>query len=76
MTFIAILGKDFLVAGSDSVVDIINSHTGKIVHVFETQREKIRELKLLVCRENQFYLIAQEEKESLSNFIIAISLHY
>jgi hypothetical protein len=43
--------KQFLVAGSQNIVDVIDIGTGKIVHVFETKRDKHRELKLLVSNE-------------------------
>ncbi|KAJ3343384.1 hypothetical protein HDU93_008749 [Gonapodya sp. JEL0774] len=56
LTFASKLGKEFLVVGSTSVVDVINSETGKIVHVFETKKDKIRGLSLL-------FLLAEEEKD-------------
>ncbi|KAH6575531.1 hypothetical protein BASA50_002962 [Batrachochytrium salamandrivorans] len=63
LTFAARLGEDYLVAGSTTVVDVINSVTGKMVHVFETKRDKIRSLELLVARGNKLYLFAEEEKD-------------
>jgi hypothetical protein len=56
--------KDYLVAGGQSIVDVIDSATGKIVHVFETKRDKIRSLRLLVGRDHVLYLLAQEEREA------------
>lgn len=60
---LARIGDDYLVAGSVSVVDIINSTTGKIVHVFETKKDKIRSLSLLVARGPLLYLLAEEERQ-------------
>jgi hypothetical protein len=63
------------VAGSTSVVDVINANTGKIVHVFETKRDKIKKLDILACRGNRLYVTALEEKEGApSSFIIMIAL--
>ncbi|KXS17781.1 hypothetical protein M427DRAFT_96657, partial [Gonapodya prolifera JEL478] len=63
LTFASKLGAEYLVVGSTSVVDVINSETGKIVHVFETKKDKIRGLSLLVCKGNKLYLLAEEEKD-------------
>jgi hypothetical protein len=71
------IGTDFLFAGSTSVVDVIDSRTGRIVHVFETKKDKIRELKLLVARGNQVYLLAEEEKDGMrASAIISVELSY
>ncbi|KAJ3248105.1 Structural maintenance of chromosomes protein 1 [Chytriomyces hyalinus] len=63
MTFAAKLGSDHLVAGSSTVVDVINIESGKTVHVFATKLDKIRELRLLTCHGNKLFLLAQEEKD-------------
>ncbi|KAJ3083932.1 hypothetical protein HK102_000828 [Quaeritorhiza haematococci] len=63
LTFASKIGQEFLVAGSSSVVDVINSETGKIVHVFETKKDKIRSLELLVCKGHKLFLLAEEEKD-------------
>ncbi|KAI8927096.1 hypothetical protein BC831DRAFT_399103 [Entophlyctis helioformis] len=75
LTFAARLGDDYLVVGSASVVDVINSLTGKIVHVFETKKDKIRSLRLLVARGGRLYLLAEEEKDgNRTSAIILIDL--
>ena len=56
--------RNYLVAGSQSIIDVIDINTGKIIHVFETKREKIRGLKFLVARDNLLYLLAEEEREA------------
>ena len=71
------LSDDFLVAGSTTVVDVINSVTGKMVHVFETKKDKIRSLELLVARGNKLYLFAEEEKDgSRTAAVILIEVSY
>ncbi|EGF78948.1 expressed protein [Batrachochytrium dendrobatidis JAM81] len=77
LTFAARLSDDFLVAGSTTVVDVINSVTGKMVHVFETKKDKIRSLELLVARGNKLYLFAEEEKDgSRTAAVILIEVSY
>ncbi|KAI8850600.1 hypothetical protein BC829DRAFT_389171 [Chytridium lagenaria] len=49
LTFANKFGGDYLVAGSSTVVDVINHETGKIVHVFETKRDRIRSINLLAA---------------------------
>nr|KAJ3422933.1 Mitogen-activated protein kinase kinase kinase kinase 3 [Polyrhizophydium stewartii] len=69
------IGEDYLVAGSTLVVDVINSLTGRIVHAFETKRDKIRSLSLLVARNTKLFLLAEEEKDgSRTAAIILIEL--
>ncbi|TPX36540.1 hypothetical protein SmJEL517_g01390 [Synchytrium microbalum] len=77
LTFAAKLGHDFLVVGSQSVVDVVNADSGKVVHVFETKKDKIRSLNLLVCRRNKLFLLAEEGQEgSKSGGIIQIGLEW
>ncbi|KAJ3293461.1 hypothetical protein HK104_004432 [Borealophlyctis nickersoniae] len=57
--------SDYLVAGSSAVVDVINSETGKIVHVFETKKDKIRSLELLVSKGDRLFLLAEEDKDNI-----------
>ncbi|KAI8840070.1 hypothetical protein BJ741DRAFT_530563 [Chytriomyces cf. hyalinus JEL632] len=77
MTFAAKLGSDHLVAGSSTVVDVINIESGKTVHVFATKLDKIRELRLLTCHGNKLFLLAQEEKDGTRiGSIICIELSY
>ncbi|KAJ3324983.1 hypothetical protein HDV06_005572 [Boothiomyces sp. JEL0866] len=72
LTFATKLGTDYLVAGSNSVVDVVYSPTGKIVHVFETKKDKIRSLKLLVARNHQIYLLAEEERDGVRTVAIIL----
>ncbi|KAJ3057492.1 hypothetical protein HK097_004013 [Rhizophlyctis rosea] len=65
LTFSSKLGADLLVAGSSSVVDVISSETGKIVHIFETKKDKLRSLELLVSKSNKLFLLADEEKDGV-----------
>lgn len=44
-------------------MDVINSSTGKLVHVFETERDKIRCIRLLASRGDRLYLLAEEESK-------------
>lgn len=67
------LGTNFIVSGSQSIVDVINIDTGKIVHVFETKKDRIKSLSLLVCRGSRLFLLAEEDKNSS---VISISLHF
>ncbi|KAJ3312761.1 hypothetical protein HDV04_002725 [Boothiomyces sp. JEL0838] len=69
---VAKLGSEYLVAGSNSVVDVVYSPTGKIVHVFETKKDKIRSLKLLVARNHQIYLLAEEERDGVRTVAIIL----
>ena len=70
--YLATIGSEYLVAGSSSVVDVISSITGKIVHVFETKKDKIRSLGLLLARGSQLYLLAEEEREGLKTAAIIL----
>ncbi|KAI8593344.1 kinase-like domain-containing protein [Geranomyces variabilis] len=72
LTFADRLGTEYLVAGSSGVVDVINSDTGKIVHVFETKRDKIRSLGLLVCKGEKLFLLAEEEKDGMKTASIIL----
>lgn len=72
LTFTAKIGRDYLVAGSTSVVDVIDTATGKIVHVFETKKDKIRQLRLLVARGSQIYLLAEEERDGIKTVAIIL----
>lgn len=71
---VAKLTPMLLVAGSTSVVDVIQIDTGKIVHVFETKKDKIKALNLMACREGKLFLLADEERDNKSCWsVIAIS---
>lgn len=72
MLIIAKIGDDYIVAGSTSVVDVINTSTGKIVHVFETKKDKIRSLSLLVAQGKMLYLLAEEERDGAKTAAIIL----
>lgn len=75
LQFASKLGQEFLVAGSTSIVDVISCETGKIVHVFETRRDKIKSLGLLVSKNEKLFLMAEEEKNDVkASSIILIEL--
>lgn len=75
LTFAARLTPTLLVAGSLAVVDVWSIETGKIVHIFETKKDRIRSLNLLSCKENRLYMLAEEEKDgNKTSSIIQISL--
>ncbi len=54
-----------LVAGSSTTVDIWSVETGKIVHVFETRKDRIKKLNFLMVRQNRLYMLAEEEKDGV-----------
>ncbi|KAJ3039783.1 hypothetical protein HDV00_011910 [Rhizophlyctis rosea] len=75
LTFASKLGTDLLVAGSSAVVDVINSESGKIVHIFETKKDKLRSLELLVSKSNKLFLLTDEEKDGVkTSQVILIQL--
>jgi hypothetical protein len=75
LTFASRIGERYIVAGSTSVVDVIDSRSGRIVHVFETKKDKIRSLRMLVSRQNLLYLLAEEERDGVKTAaIIAVEL--
>jgi serine/threonine protein kinase len=53
-----------LVVGSTSSVDIWSVETGKIVHIFETKKDKIRSLSFLSTKHEKLFLMADEVKEN------------
>ena len=69
------LSNQFLVAGSESVVDVINTETGKIVHVFETKKDRIQSLNLLVCKDKKLILLAKEDRDGQESFESVISIN-
>jgi hypothetical protein len=75
LTFASRLTNSLLVAGSQAVVDVWSIETGKIVHIFETKRDRIRSLNLLSCKENKLYMMAEEEKENVKTSSIIQITH-
>ncbi|ORY39991.1 hypothetical protein BCR33DRAFT_681595 [Rhizoclosmatium globosum] len=63
VSFVVKFGTKYIVAGSTSVIDVINVETGKVVHVFATSMEKIRALRFLTCHGNKLFLQADEVKD-------------
>ena len=52
-----------LVAGSNQTVDIWSVDSGKVVHIFETKKDRIKSLNFLfVYAGYQLHLLADEEK--------------
>jgi hypothetical protein len=60
-----VLAKNtLLVAGSATMVDIWSLDAAKIIHVFETKKDRIKSLDLLCVRNNtRLLLLAGEEKD-------------
>ncbi|KAI9016818.1 hypothetical protein DFJ74DRAFT_608746, partial [Hyaloraphidium curvatum] len=63
MCFATRIGDDFVVAGSSSVVDVFQVSTGKLVHVFETRKEKVKSLNHLFHRDKYLYLLVEETRD-------------
>ncbi|KAI9168488.1 Mitogen-activated protein kinase kinase kinase kinase 1 [Blastocladiella emersonii ATCC 22665] len=67
------LGPDHFAACGAGLLDVYNVHTGKIAHIFETKRDRLRSLSLLTSRDTglpgsgvlggKVYLLSFEEKE-------------
>ena len=56
--------QTLVVCGAMNMVDIWSLDTGRIVHVFETKRDRIKRLGLLmVHQEDRLFLMADEEKD-------------
>lgn len=70
------LSKQLLVAGSQSSVDVIHSETGKMLHIFETKKDKKSGmLECLLCKEGRIFLMSHDlEKEERETAIIYIQL--
>ncbi len=55
-----------LVAGSAMTVDIWSIETGKIVHIFETKKDRIKSLEFLFVRQRyRLFMLADEEKDNI-----------
>lgn len=62
-----------IVAGSLSNVDIWSLDSGRIVHIFETKKDRIKNISLLLVKNScKLYLLANEEKDGqrLSSVIV------
>ena len=75
LTFAARLTSTLLVAGSQAVVDVWSIELGKVVHIFETKKDRIRCLNLLSCKENKLYMMAEEEKDNVKTSSIIQITH-
>ena len=53
-------GNEFLFVGSTSVIDVINIHSGKIIHVFEIHQSKIQSMNYISANNNQLFVLAEE----------------
>lgn len=56
-------GAPLLVVGSASTVDIWSIDAAKIVHIFETKKDRIKSLQYLFTRLGKIFLMASEEKD-------------
>ncbi|KAI9008377.1 hypothetical protein BC832DRAFT_530362 [Gaertneriomyces semiglobifer] len=63
LTFHGRLTPTHLISGSATTLDVISLPSGKIMHVFETKRDKIKGLHLLVCKEGRVFVMAEEERD-------------
>lgn len=72
------LHSTLLVAGSATTVDIWSLDTGKIVHIFETKKDRIKSLEFLFVRNrHRLYLLADEEKDGVQcSSIISVYQDY
>ena len=58
--------QTLLVAGSATTVDIWSLETGKIVHIFETKKDRIKSLEFLFVRQRyRLFMLADEEKDNV-----------
>ncbi|KAL7750289.1 hypothetical protein RI367_004462 [Sorochytrium milnesiophthora] len=69
------LGTDFFAACGTTILDVWNVHTGKVVHIFETKKDRVRGLYLLRGKEGRVYLQSEEiGKDGQSTFsVLSIS---
>lgn len=63
LCFSAAFGEDLFVSGFESVLDIWSLSLGRIVHIFETKKNKLQSLKMLTCRKGTLFLQAREERD-------------
>ncbi|KAJ3123796.1 Mitogen-activated protein kinase kinase kinase kinase 3 [Nowakowskiella sp. JEL0407] len=76
LSFAGKLGEEFLAAGTKTAVDIVNHRSGKIVHVFETSRSKIKGFEFLFAKGNRLFLLAEDGGATRALSIITINLGY
>ncbi|RKP21189.1 hypothetical protein ROZALSC1DRAFT_11709 [Rozella allomycis CSF55] len=67
LLFAAKLSHNLIVAGSHQVVDVWSAETGKIVHIFETKKNRIRSLKLLSCKGDRLFMLADEDRDGMKS---------
>lgn len=59
------------VVGVESIVDVWEvQSSGRIVHIFETKKNKLHDLSCLLIRENKCFLVAHEDKGSSTSVIV------
>ncbi|KAI9336092.1 kinase-like domain-containing protein [Obelidium mucronatum] len=77
MIFAAKLGTKYLVAGSKTVIDVIDIRNGDVVHQFATSLERIQRLQFLVSDKKRVLLLADEERDGLrsASSVLCIELH-
>lgn len=59
---------------SELTVDILST-SGRIMHMFETARDKIKSLQLLRSKDSKLYVSALESREDYSSLIILIQIN-
>ena len=73
--YAAPLGPHCIAIISELCVDVLSTTTGKILHMFETARDRIRSLELLCSRSSKLYVSALEEREDYSSLVILIQIN-
>ncbi|KAI9218963.1 kinase-like domain-containing protein [Blastocladiella britannica] len=72
------LGPEHMALCSNAVLDVWHIAQGKIVHIFETKKDRLRGLSLLVSRDNppavggggKVYLLSDEEKDGEHSYSV------
>jgi hypothetical protein len=81
VSFAERIGNDYFASCGATVLDVWQVGIGKIVHIFETKRDRIRALSLLVAKEGtvpgggRVYLLSDEEKDGEHTFSVLCISH-
>ncbi|KAJ1504457.1 hypothetical protein HMI55_002003, partial [Coelomomyces lativittatus] len=71
------IGNEFFAVCSETLLDVWHVAQGKIIHIFETKKSRVKGMSLLTyCEEEgKLYLMSEEEKDSLKVYsVIAVSM--
>jgi Tat protein secretion system quality control protein TatD with DNase activity len=61
MCFTAKMGTQYVAAGSSNLLDVwVVQQQPKIVHVFQTKKDKLQTLQLLTARDNKLFMVIDE----------------